>query len=365
MKILFVLPSLEAGGAERVVITLANALSIRHEVSLFVMLDRGVLFSLLDPRVRLVRGLPKGNTFWRKGRILWKLYQEARQHHVVVAGLEITATYFAALAAKLANRPCVAWVHTLLSEYLTLSYFANWHRGLCQFLYKRLPYQVFVSEGAKASMLRLIGGKSKAKRLSVIYNPVIFSATVSNDLPHLPSKPFILAVGRLAPEKGFDRLIQAFASLRKTHPSTSLLILGEGEMRASLEAQIKTLGLSNVIHLPGFVENVTVYYRQASVFALTSTIEGLSMALLEAMQSEVSIVAVRLPSVDELLGETIQAVAQGDIAGLTQSLANALDHPESAHIKQMRRLKAESFTPEYAIEHWERLFDQLPRSQKK
>lgn len=355
MKILLVLPSLEAGGAEKVGITLLNALSLHHEVTLFVMLDRGPLFTQVNPRVRVVRGLARGNTLWRKLRILGKLIGEARRHDVVVAGLEVTATYFAYAAARLARKPLVAWVHTMLCEYFSLNYFSHRHIALCRFLYRRIEDQVFVSEGARASMLRLLEIPSPRAGMTVIHNPVEFTPGRTGNLPYLPGKPFILAVGRLAPEKGFDLLLKAFARLRQSDSEIELLILGEGEERPCLEALAQQLGVMDNVHLPGFVANAGEYYQHAAVFALSSGIEGLSTVLIEAMQSGVPIVATDLPCVYELLGKDFKPVAQGDVEGFMQKLCEALYTVEPIEYKNKRIAQAESFTPAQACQAWEKV----------
>jgi glycosyltransferase involved in cell wall biosynthesis len=355
LKILLVMPSLEAGGAEKVAVTLVNALCVQHEVTLFAMLDRGPLFSQVNPKVRVVRAVKSGHTWWRKWLILKKLIGEARKHDVVIAGLEVTATYFAYAAAILTRKPLVAWVHTLLAEYLTLNYFSARHVILCRFLYRRIAYQVFVSEGAKTSMLQLIAPPTSCADMAVIYNPIIFSPASSETLPYLPEQPFVLGVGRLAPEKGFDLLIDAVSLLHQSGEEVALLILGEGASRPQLEAQIDALGLRSYVHLPGFVENVASYYQHAAVFALSSTIEGLSMVLLEAMQSGVPLVTTDLPSVHELLGEDADPVAQGDVKDFAAKLRKALHETESAEKKNRRKRKAESFTPDYAATLWEQV----------
>lgn len=360
MKILFVLPSLEAGGAEKVVITLANELALKYEVTLFSMLDRGALFPTIDRRVKVITGFRRGNTFWRKLGILGKLIRITRQQDVVVAGLEVTATYFTYLAAILTRKPMIAWVHTLLSEYLTLGYFSQKHIVVCRWLYRRIKNQVFVSEGAKASMLKLTG-MCPDSRYQVIYNPLTMAKEKDVSVISFPQKPFILAVGRLAPEKGFDFLLSAFARLREKGEDVDLLVLGEGPMRKALTQQIRSLQLEDFVHLPGYVEEPSAYYQHATVFALSSRIEGLSMVLLEAMQSGVAIVATKLPSVDELLGAEFAAFDYGDIEGFANALQKSLHDPVSKDIIDKRCAKAGSFTPQYAANLWETLLQKAIR----
>lgn len=102
--------------------------------------------------------------------------------------------------------------------------------------------------------------------------------------------PVILGIGRLHRIKDFRTLINGFAKLYKKHEAR-LIILGEGEMRKNLEVQIKRLNLTNVIDLPGFVENPYKYLKRADVFVLSSLSEGVGRVLVEAVVLGCPIVA--------------------------------------------------------------------------
>ncbi len=95
--------------------------------------------------------------------------------------------------------------------------------------------------------------------------------------------PLILGAGRLAPEKGFDRLIRAFASFRRQVPDARLTILGEGAERPRLERLIEGLDLTDCVTLPGFVADPGPWYQRASLFVLASHYEGQPNALMEAI----------------------------------------------------------------------------------
>lgn len=100
----------------------------------------------------------------------------------------------------------------------------------------------------------------------------------------MASHRVIINVGRLAPEKGQEQLIRAFAKVNKEHPDTGLLILGEGELRSELEQLIKELKLENNVLLPGRVNNTSEYLDKAKIFVLSSIVEGMPNVLLEALQ---------------------------------------------------------------------------------
>ncbi|WP_420195633.1 glycosyltransferase [Marinobacter sp. GH_1] len=114
---------------------------------------------------------------------------------------------------------------------------------------------------------------------------------------------FILGVGRLSAEKGFDRLIAAFAVLRTQHPRLGLVIVGEGKQRAALEEQAKALGISEGVLLPGYVQPVPPLMKRALVLCMPSLTEGLPITLLEAMTLEVPVVACDVGEIANVLGQ--------------------------------------------------------------
>ncbi len=96
--------------------------------------------------------------------------------------------------------------------------------------------------------------------------------------------PVVLAVGRLVPVKRFDRLIDVLASLKARHPSLEAVIVGDGYLRADLEAQVRRLGADGWLHMPGYLgeEELLAMYRRAWVLASASSREGWGMTITEA-----------------------------------------------------------------------------------
>lgn len=132
------------------------------------------------------------------------------------------------------------------------------------------------------------------QQLAVLPNPVDFSAI--RDAAGGPSLwagpgPHLLAVGRLAHEKGFDLLLDAFAEVRARFPQADLVIAGEGAERANLEAQAHRLGLAEAVHLAGHVDAPYRFYPGATLFVLSSRQEGMPNALLEAAAAGLPLVA--------------------------------------------------------------------------
>lgn len=109
------------------------------------------------------------------------------------------------------------------------------------------------------------------------------------------------AIGRLSPEKGFEALLEAVATLSAQGTDIRLVILGEGGLRNSLETAVRKLGIAEFVLMPGYVRDARRYLPFFSLFAMPSLTEGLPMVLLEAMQAAVPIVASRVGGIPEVL----------------------------------------------------------------
>ena len=122
----------------------------------------------------------------------------------------------------------------------------------------------------------------------VIANPVVFplpegEPVVAPSSVINPQRRLVLAVGRLSQEKQFEQLIAAFEPLAARFPAWDLVIPGEGPERESLERQREDFGLLGRVHLPGRVGNLADWYAQAGVYVMSSRFEGFPNTLAEAM----------------------------------------------------------------------------------
>ncbi len=167
---------------------------------------------------------------------------------------------------------------------------------------------------------------SKHLNLKTIPNPFNFEdiqQKSSDILPEFKNVKFLVAAGRLAPAKGFDILIDTFAEIRKNHSHLELIILGEGSDRQLLGKQAKRLGLEKSVHMPGYVDNVYAYFKNAEVCVLSSRIEGFPNVLLQMMSQNTKIVAtLSAGGIEEIPG--IFTCPTEDVPKLKESIEQAL-----------------------------------------
>ncbi len=287
-RLLVFLPSLAAGGAERVTVNLVNELS-RHvpEVYLIVGTDKLELADGLSPNVKSI--------FLRKTRILFCIYDLVRYIYSIKPQVVLSALdngNFAAIFCRLVLLPIFRF-RLLVTEHSTPSraVISNIKDRLVS-IFKGRAYNVAdgvvcVSSGVKADLQGHFA--VTAEKLHVIANPVV-TPQMCEELESLAAGvgsvcingDYIVGVGRLVYNKDFANLIRAFhlSNCRFTH---KLVVIGDGPDRADLENLVTDLGLEGCVLFLGYVPNPLPYLYFAKLFVLSSRFEGLPTVLIEAL----------------------------------------------------------------------------------
>ena len=144
-----------------------------------------------------------------------------------------------------------------------------------------------------------------------------------------PGPPIVLSVARLDAGKDHQTLLRAFSEVRKRRPAR-LVVLGEGPLRASLESLARRLGIDDSVDFPGFRTNPYGYMARAQVFALASTFEGLSLAIIEALASGTPVVSTDCPhGTAEILegGKWGRLVQVGDWQSMAKAILAVIESP--------------------------------------
>jgi glycosyltransferase involved in cell wall biosynthesis len=193
---------------------------------------------------------------------------------------------------------------------------------------------------------------------------------IRNALPWPPAETpapldsrVVVAAGRLAREKGFARMVDAFAPVARAHPDWRLDIYGEGAERSSLTEHVHRLGLDDQVGLPGYTHDFRGVLAGASAYAMTSRAEGFPMVLIEAMSAGVPLVAMDCPRgpgeiVDD--GKNGFLVGDGDVAGFTDALRRMVEDDDLRRsCGRQAHLDARQYSLDVVLEEWLQLFERL------
>ncbi|PTQ96685.1 glycosyltransferase involved in cell wall biosynthesis [Mucilaginibacter yixingensis] len=286
----FMIPTLGNGGAERVMINLANHL-VRHYKIVLISLNDTLPAYPIDERVD-VHYLIKQRYEGRSTRLYyaWLTFYKLMRLIIMekpykVISFITSANLWTGVICFITNTPYIVSERT--SPQRSVGSCAGWKKSLLAYLYRKAN-AVVVSAANVGQCLSNITQFRKLDNLQQIPNAVTQFPTATTTPVH-PRK-FVLGVGRLVRVKGFDILIDAFALLH--NPDVDLLIVGDGEEREDLEAQCNSLGLYGRVFFTGAKSNIQDYYAQAEVFVLPSRNEGYPNALIEAMSFGCACVAV-------------------------------------------------------------------------
>ncbi|MDF3861509.1 glycosyltransferase family 4 protein [Achromobacter denitrificans] len=364
LRVLLFIHSLHGGGAERVAADLsAHWAGMGRDV--MVVTQAGVEGDVyaLHPKVRREVLHTAGEGGGLRG--IWSNVQRVRALRRVVRafrpdivlGMMTTASVLSVLACAGLSCRVIATEHTHPPSQ-TLSGF--WQR-LRRMTYPRAASVVALTRGTADWLDRHMPGC----RLAVIPNPVHFPlpraepilTPITGD-----GRKRLLAVGRLHADKGFDLLIQAFSQLAASHPDWDLVILGEGEERRALEAQLREAGLASRVFMPGRAGNVGDWYDSADLYVLTSRFEGLSNTLLESMASGLAAVSFDCDTGPrEIVRDGVDGVLvrpNGDVPALAKALDAAMgDAAERSRMAQAAIDVRDRFSAARVLQKWQELFD--------
>jgi glycosyltransferase involved in cell wall biosynthesis len=315
------------GGVERVMFNLIQGFLDRG-IRVDLVLDflyYSPFESLLPEGTRVVR-LGVSSTLQRLPKFVGYLHREKPE-------AVLSATHFAneiACAAKVIARSDTRLVlteHTNLSADIVDSIGKVRPRLLpvtTRWLYPLADAVIAVSDGVADDMCRVSG--LARERVTTVYNPIDFNSLAAMAKEPLSEPwfgvgepPVILAIGRLEVQKNFPNLLRAFALIRAQR-AARLILLGEGSQRNSLIALAKELGLEEDVSLPGFVGNPAAYMARAAVFAMSSSWEGMPVALIEALALGTPVVSTDCPSGP---GEILDGGKYGDLVPMDDSEALA------------------------------------------
>ena len=327
MKLLFVITSLENGGAERVCASLANYFSKENEVE--ILYFSGEIFYEISPKVKL-------NKFTRNSRIprlaakLLAIRGHAKDADCVISFMDSTNILSIIATAFLGRK-------LIISEHSAHDFVGLKWRVLRRIFY---PFASALTVLSKSDFNYYSFVKNKA----IIYNPSIFKPSFGGQKEKL-----IIFVGRLEPVKGCDIFLRALALLRLD--DFKLLVLGAGSQKKSLQSLSAGLGLKNLEFL-GSVSDIQNYYKKAKIIVSSSRFEGLGNVLIESAFFDCIRVATPTAGALELLEDGKNGFISSDFSeqALAKAILKAINADES--VLENTRAESEKFSLENIAKEW-------------
>jgi len=290
-KVLFVINSLDGGGAERIFSILVNHVQIHLNAADIevLLLDNNPPRYEIDPTIS-VKCLDSNGSLldsaWR-----FRRYIAAARPQLVVSFLP-RANYLTVAFAPLYDYRCIISERSDTTGRIGGGVSGRLERQLVRLLYPRAHGLICVAEAMRRSMVQDYAVAPQTAY--TIHNPVDFDKI--NRLAQQPcplqqdqlKNGFILAAGRLHEVKRFDVLIRAYAL---ANPQQPLVILGVGQKLTELQNLAATLGIAERVIFPGFLPNPYAVMANASVYVMSSDREGFPNALVEAMAVGLPVIA--------------------------------------------------------------------------
>jgi glycosyltransferase involved in cell wall biosynthesis len=230
-------------------------------------------------------------------------------------------------------------------------------------LYPRLDALVTLTESDAQAYRELLG---PAAKLYSVPNAVPDVGQVRAALD--PDTKVVVAAGRLTRQKGFDRLVAAWALVAEKHPDWRLNIFGHGK-DAALQARIDKKNLTKVITLQGFTSEPYQRFAESAIYAMSSRSEGFPMVLLEAMGCGLPLVSFDCqtgPADIITEGKNGLLVPEGDIKALAAALNRLIEDPELRRRMGAAGVEmAKDYAPARIAARWEQVFEEVQQAPRR
>ncbi len=364
-KLLFLIPTLGGGGAERVLVDLINNLNPeKYEITLRVINGGGVNEKSLNKNI-IYKPL---FSFKRKFFIKLLFYMVTsilptkvlsrmlinKKYDMEIAYLQGNATKIVAASSN-KNSVKVAFVHSDFSSCDISHVYQQYLKS-----FKAFNKVFFVSKRSYNGFKKVFGYVPDG---GILYNVLDEQKVISLSNEPISEKRsdrfLFVSIGRLCHPKGYDRLIEAVAKLKNTF-DFEVWIIGEGNDRQQLEELIKKHGITN-IKLMGYKENPFPYVKLADMFLCTSRHEGYSTVISEAIILGKAILTTDCSGMDEMLDDgKYGIIVENSIEGIQLGIKQVLENPQiQKEYSTLAQERSSFFSLEKNIKKYEQTIDNL------
>ena len=367
-NLLFFIPTLGGGGAEKVLVNLVNNLDYnKYEITVMTLFDVGVNKKNLHKNITykyIFKRMFRGNIHILKLFTPKFLYKKMikEKYDVIISYLEGPTTRIVSgcddKSTKLIN-----WVHV---EMENIKQFTSSYRNLKEMKNCYLKYDetIFVSYSARDNFIQKVG-------IEDFPNKVIRNIIDTNDIEKKSTEKIedtrfdnpnvkVITIGRLMPQKGYDRLLKIHKELIDESYKYSLYILGQGSERKRLEDYIKNNNIEECTYLLGYDENPYKYLKNSDFFVCSSYREGYSTAVTEATILGIPVITTLCSGMNEILDNgKYGIIVDNNEKALKQAIKIFLDNPnEIEKYKKLAQERSKYFKIDSQIKEIEELFEE-------
>ena len=341
-----------SGGTERVLAIIANELCKKEDLFeihiLSTVNENMTSFFPLNKRIKQSRILNDKALNFKKQyfKVVKGIRNYVKKNNIdVFIDVEVISSIFSNPATRFTSTKHIAWEHFNFYENN-----GSFLRALARKIDAKFSdYIITLTEEDKNNYLnnlKIIG------KIDYIYNPMEIKEVKKCSLH---SKQ-IVSVGRLTYQKGFDMLIDVAKDVLEKNKEYKWLILGDGEDKDRLQEKINKYNLQDRLILKGKVSNVEDYYKNSSLYVMTSRFEGLPMTLLEAKSYKMPIVSFDCPTgPSEIIRNNINGylVKANDIKEMSNKVNSVLlDDKKLKKFSDKAELDIDKFNINSIINKW-------------
>lgn len=372
-RIFFFIESLSGGGAEKVLVTLLKYLDYnKYNVTLLTLVDVGVLKDEINLDNVCYRSIIKKSfssieRLWNK--VKYKLIYnyiptKLLNKWIIPSGFDVYIAFIEGFSTKLisySKGKKVAWVHADLGKdpwTIEKHIFKNISDE--KNVYNSYDKVISVSQSLESVMTNYYC----LRNVLTIYNPIDSNDIIKQSKERtgldFPLAFNIISVGRLVPQKGYDKLIPIIARLFSNGYNIRLYILGEGPERCYLEKIIKEENVDNIVHLLGYQKNPYSIMKQMNLFVCSSRAEGYSLVIAEAIVLGLPVISMNCAGPNELLEGGKYGSLCDDYDALEASIEKAIsDRDYYQDLRKKSSMRQSFFSVSNTIEQIDELIDSL------
>ena len=345
MKVLFMIPTLSVGGAEKVLVNLVNSMDKeKFDITVMSLFDGGVNKQFLSKNVKYVSCFKyqiRGNSH------IFKLFSPQRLYRNLIKDrYDVIVSYLEGPTARIVSGcpyldcKIVSWIHCTMHNKKEFSVgFRNY--GEAKICYERFDKSIFVSNEVKINFLEFCKCDDRS---DVIYNTNQSEKIIALSKEEITELYFkdqnsvkLCVVGKVIPVKGIDRLARIHKKLLNEGYNIQTFVLGVGSQQTEIQKYVEQEKFENSFHFMGYQTNPYKYVRNCDLFVCSSLSEGFSTAATESLIVGTPVITTRVSGMKELLGENeFGFITENNEEALYKGIKYLLDNPLVLNIYKKR-----------------------------